>query len=78
MTHRGVSPLIIKLMLAYYVSPKPETCFKDGEWNSSAATEGRRWLAENGLVDNSLRCTEKGNVWCARICATPLPVQQWI
>lgn len=70
-------PITISFMLACYASTEPQR-YVLGEWNSPAGILSRRWLQENGLIDDEHHATEKGRVWVKHICSTPLPVSAWI
>jgi len=71
-------PITISIMLACYVSPLNIGHHALGEWNSPAGIKSRRWLQDNGLIDEDHRATEKGKAWVNHICATPLPVSAWV
>ncbi|PJN96671.1 hypothetical protein CNY89_01180 [Amaricoccus sp. HAR-UPW-R2A-40] len=79
----GVSPLTIKMAIAYYVSPtSPEQFFTPETWACAPAREARDWLFENDLLyrDETADITHlapKLAAWVDFICATPLPVQEW-
>lgn len=70
-------PITISIMLACYALVQPQDGML-GEWNSPAGIASRRWLQENGLIDEDHRVTEKGKAWVNHICATPLPVSAWV
>lgn len=70
-------PITISIMLACYALVQPQDGML-GEWGSPAGIQSRRWLRENGLIDEEHRATEKGRVWVKHICSTPLPVSAWI
>jgi hypothetical protein len=70
-------PIKISFMLACYVSPEPSR-YVLGEWDSEAGIETRRWLQENGLIDENHRATPRGEAWVQFICDTPLPVSKWV
>lgn len=79
-----VSPLTIRIMFAIHCVPsRTEQFVPSSEWNSDAGCEARQWLLENNLItnddgENGYRATERGKAWIAYICATPLPIPQWV
>lgn len=80
-----VSPLTIQIMLACFCTPEPSSWFEPDQWCSTASIDVRHWLLEAGLItgidgipDTEPRATERGKAWIGFICATPLPVAQWI
>lgn len=73
-----MSPLQIKMALAYYCSPSPELMFLKDQWESEAADDARMWLQESGLiawnyVNGEYRGTEKLTAYCLKLCSIPLP-----
>lgn len=75
-----VSPLTIQIMLACFCTPEPSAWFEAEQWTSRAAIDARAWLCTNGLITQAEepRATDKGKAWVGFICATPLPVPQWV
>lgn len=70
-------PITISIMLACYALVHPQDGML-GEWNSPAGIQSRRWLQNNGLIDEDQKATDKGRAWVRGICATPLPVSAWV
>jgi hypothetical protein len=70
----SVPPRTIQFMLACYFSPNPAAVLRDATWNCGAGREARRWLQENGLLDEDHRPTSRGKAWVKYISSTPLPV----
>ena len=67
------APIVIEFMLECYFSHDPEANLGSHRWNSSAGRATRRWLWNQGLVDENERPTDRGNAWVKSICSTPLP-----
>ena len=72
------SPMLIRIMLACYYSPDPEDEIGLGSWTSEVGQDVRTWLAENGLIDDYNRATDRGKAWVDFICQTPLPIATWV
>jgi hypothetical protein len=73
----GVAPIAVNFMLACYVTPIPAEHLGHAVWNSGAGLETRKWLQDNGLINEDNRATKRGEAWVEYICATPLPVARW-
>ena len=78
----SVSPLTIKMALAYHSSAEPEQFFPPQTWSSDPAKDARSWLCGNGLLTLSdggnYVPTQRLTAWVGFICSTPLPVQEWV
>lgn len=70
------SPLLITIMLACHVSPKPYELV-GAPWGSDAGHKFRRLLQEHGLIDANYNSTPKGRAWVQYIINTPLPIATW-
>lgn len=74
-----MSPLQIRMAIAYYCSSSPELMFAKDQWESDAAIDARAWLQENALIEwqsNEGRYlgTEKLKVYITKLCSIPVPV----
>lgn len=70
------TPIKLKFALVHYYSADPSGELDDQYW-SEAGIETRKWLKDEGLVDDRGAATERLVVWIKHLCAQPLPVQTW-
>jgi hypothetical protein len=72
------TPLHIELILHYHCACNPPI-----NQHTAAVCDFTMELEELGLIRHSAdsgsgyRCTDKGNVFCEKLCNTVLPVQVW-
>lgn len=73
-----LTPLQVRMALAYAVSQVPAAMFPEDQWRSRAADEARTWLRASGLVDHDGYATDKLHAYVEALCALPLPVCKWV
>lgn len=69
----AVSPLKIRMCLAYHCSPAPDSWFIPAVWNSGASLEARHWMRRNGLLDSHSKPTAKLEAYVFHLTHQPLP-----
>lgn len=73
---RMITPIQLKMLLHYYVSPELYT----GE-TDAVRTANRRELIALGLLtpySEKFTITERGKVYCEAVLAVPFPQQVWV
>jgi hypothetical protein len=74
-----MSPLAVE-MLIWFCTRAPEA----GAFHNIGRDPQQEifaWFVREGVVDRGdefARGTDKGRAWLAMVCATPMPVQQWV
>lgn len=73
-----LTPLTINIMLACYDNDfHPIAVIGEARWHCVAGSAARRWLLDNGLIDDANRATEHGKFWVEQgILQTPLPAMR--
>jgi hypothetical protein len=66
-------------MLVCQYSAKPSLHYDDVRWNSKPMRDALAWLIAHECIEpETYKATDRGKAWVEHICATPLPVKQWM
>lgn len=73
-----MSPLQIRMALAYYCSSEPEQFFPGGQWLSEAAIAAQEWMLDEKLIawdleGNQYRATDRLDAYVAKLKSIELP-----
>jgi hypothetical protein len=72
------SPMQIIWCLTYWTCAEPEQELGHAHFNSAAGTDTLMWMTREGLITADGKPTDRLEAFVRFICATPLPVSQWV